>query len=93
MWKEFHIRSSLISPYSDLSAPRKQLHVREVNFRSEKIQAFSKKTLRISQTSLIGFVHGLSSELRIWNSSLTHIYMVCFGKFSVNEISSPVLLM
>ena len=66
--KEFHARSSLIFPYSDLSAPRKQLHVREVNFRSEKIQAFSKKTLRISQTSLIEFVHGVSSELRIWNS-------------------------
>jgi hypothetical protein len=39
--KEFHIRSSLICPYSDLSAPKKQLNVMEVNFRSEKIQAFS----------------------------------------------------
>ena len=53
---------------------RNWIQVRKVNFSSERVQAFSMKTLRIFQTSLIGFVHRVSSELRIWNSSRKRLY-------------------
>jgi hypothetical protein len=70
IWKEFLIRSSLIFFPINQLVPRNQLQARKVHFSSERVQAFSMKTLKIFQTSLIGFVHGASSELRIWNSSL-----------------------
>ena len=80
--KEFHIRSSPIFLCSNQFVPRNWIQVRKVNFSSERVQAFSTKTLRIFSTSLIGFVHRVSNELRIWNSFAF--------RFSYNYLYSPV---
>ena len=74
--KECDIQSALIFLFSNQSVLRNPLQVRKVKFSSERVQVFSMKTLKIFQTSLIGFVHRVSSELRIWNSSpARHIYL------------------
>ena len=72
--KEFHIQSSPILLFSNQFVPRNWIQVRKVNFSIERVQAFLKKTHRIFQTSLIEFVHRVSSELRVWNSSLKMIW-------------------
>ena len=76
MRKEFHIRSSPIFPFSYTSQEIE--YVRKVNFSSEKVQAFSTKTL-IFQTRPIGFVHRVSSALCIWNSFR---HFLCLQHFS-----------
>ena len=41
----FHARSSSIFLFSNQFVPKNQLRVRKVNFSSERVQAFSTKTL------------------------------------------------
>ena len=53
-----------------------------------KYKHFHRRRLRISQTSLIEFVHGVSIELPIWNS----FPMTTFGRHCLVKLSPAALL-
>ena len=66
-WKEnVPYTKFILFLFSNQFVPKNQLRVKKVNFSSDRVQAFSTKTL---QTSFTGFVHRASSEPQMWNSS------------------------